>query len=491
VPVEVSFNPIDVDGERLIACVLQDNTDRRRVEEEQDRFFRLSIDMLCIAGLDGHFKRLNPSWQRTLGFTVEELLAEPFLNFVHPEDRAATLVEFQRLLAGADVIAFENRYRCRDGTHRWLLWNAAPVPEQERIYAVAHDITARKRAEAELRRTADELACSNRRLKMLADDLSEVADSEHQAHEGLRRAHEELKLAQVQLVQAEKLAGLGQMVAGVAHEINNPLAFVRNNVAVLRRDVGHLHDLLRLYREAEGTLAEHRPEVLARIRGLAEEIDLDYTLENLGRLIDRSGEGLKRIQQIVKDLRDFAHIDEGDRKEVDLNEGVRSTVNIISGRAKLQGVDVALDLAPLPALACSPGKVNQVVLNLLSNAIDACPGGGRVTILTRAGQDGVELHVHDTGHGIDPAIRGRVFDPFFTTKPVGLGTGLGLSISYGIVKAHGGSIAVESTPGQGAHFVVRLPTRPPRMAPSRMVTTLLDTAFDRGRGTPPESNQSE
>jgi signal transduction histidine kinase len=103
----------------------------------------------------------------------------------------------------------------------------------------------------------------------------------------------------------------------------------------------------------------------------------------------------------------------------------------------------------------------------------------------------VELHVLDTGHGIDPAIRGRVFDPFFTTKPVGLGTGLGLSISYGIVKAHGGSIAVESTPGQGAHFVVRLPTRPPRMAPSRMVTTLLDTAFDRGRGTPPESNQSE
>jgi signal transduction histidine kinase len=119
-----------------------------------------------------------------------------------------------------------------------------------------------------------------------------------------------------------------------------------------------------------------------------------------------------------------------------------------------------MDLAPLPPVACYPGKVNQVVLNLLANAIDACPSGGRVSVRTRAGPDGVELHVLDTGHGIDPAIRDRIFDPFFTTKPVGQGTGLGLSISYGIVQAHGGSITVESTPGRGTHFVVRLPSVP-------------------------------
>jgi PAS domain S-box-containing protein len=418
--------------------------------------------MLCIAGLDGYFKRINPAWQRTLGFSVEELLAEPFLHFVHPEDREATLVEFHRLRSGADVIAFENRYRCEDGTYKWLLWNAVPVPEQQRIYAVAHDITARKQGETDLKRTADELACSNEQLKLLADDLSEVALSEHQAHEALRLTHEELKMAQVQLVQAEKLAGLGQMVAGVAHEINNPLAYVRSNVAVLRRDIGLLHDLFWLYHEAEDALAEHAPEVLSRIRGLADQIDLTYTLENLDRLIDRSSEGLRRIQQIVKDLRDFAYLDEGDLKEVDLNEGIRSTVNIISGRAKSQGVHLEIDLPQLPPVACYPGKINQVVLNLLANAIDACSEGGQVTIRTQARPDGVELHVIDTGHGIDPAIRDRIFDPFFTTKPVGQGTGLGLSISYGIVQSHGGSIAVESTPGRGTHFVVSLPLIPPQ-----------------------------
>ena len=115
------------------------------------------------------------------------------------------------------------------------------------------------------------------------------------------------------------------------------------------------------------------------------------------------------------------------------------------------------DLAPLPRVTCYPGKINQVVLNLLANAIDACPAGGRVTVQTRPVLEGVEIHVIDTGHGIPPAVRHRIFDPFFTTKPVGKGTGLGLSISYGIIQAHGGRIDVDSTPGQGTNFTVRLP----------------------------------
>ena len=246
------------------------------------------------------------------------------------------------------------------------------------------------------------------------------------------------------------------MVAGVAHEINNPLAFVSNNVAVLQRDVGHVRDILRLYQQAEETLEIHQHELLARIRDLAAQVDLAYALDNLDSMMARSREGLKRIQQIVKDLRDFARLDDGELKEADLNAGIESTIHIIRSLARSRGVALEVDLSPLPAVTCYPAKINQVVLNLIANAIDACPpaaGPRRHPPGRRRRRD----RVADNGHGIDPAIRDKIFDPFFTTKPVGKGTGLGLSISYGIVKDHGGTIDFDSAPGRGTRFVVRLP----------------------------------
>jgi signal transduction histidine kinase len=144
--------------------------------------------------------------------------------------------------------------------------------------------------------------------------------------------------------------------------------------------------------------------------------------------------------------------------EVDLNEGVESTINIIRGRAKRKQVAIEMHLADLPPVNCYPAKINQVIMNLLANAIDACNEGGRVDVTTRNDGDGaVEIEVSDSGCGIDPAVREKIFDPFFTTKPPGEGTGLGLSISYGIVQDHGGSIRVESEKGHGAVFTVRLP----------------------------------
>jgi len=184
---------------------------------------------------------------------------------------------------------------------------------------------------------------------------------------------------------------------------------------------------------------------------------LAYVLENLGSLVDRSGEGLKRIQRIILDLRNFARLDESEHKEVDLNEGIRNTAFLIAGRAEAQRVELVLDFTPLRPVTCYPAQINQVVLNLLTNALDACPDGGKVTVGTRLTAHGVEIHVVDTGPGIEPSIRDKIFEPFFTTKPVGRGTGLGLSISYGIVQAHGGRIDLDSSPGRGAHFTVRLP----------------------------------
>ncbi len=276
-----------------------------------------------------------------------------------------------------------------------------------------------------------------------------------------RQAHEELKKAQSQLVQNEKLAALGQLVAGIAHEINNPLSFVFNNVVVLERDVSSLRELLLLYREAEPLLDRDLPEVSARLKQRAEDMDLTYTLENLDGLTSRAREGLRRIQQIVKDLRAFARLDETDLQETDLNANIVSTLNLIQGEARSRQIDLTTDLSAIPFVVCFPARINQVILNLVVNAIDACAAGGRVTVRTRPEAADVMIEVEDTGTGIDPAIRDRIFDPFFTTKPQGKGTGLGLSISYGIIQGHGGTIHVDSTPGQGTSFHIRLP----RVAP--------------------------
>jgi signal transduction histidine kinase len=297
--------------------------------------------------------------------------------------------------------------------------------------AFIHDITARQRIQQELEQTA----------------RSE------------REAHIQLKQAQSAIVQTEKLASLGQLVAGVAHEINNPLSFVSNNVAVLQRDLAALRMLIDLYRQAEPGIGQTQPELMGQIKELAERIDLNYTLSNLGELMVRSRDGLKRIQQIVKDLRDFARLDESDLQDVDLNAGVESTMNIMRGQAKSRKVDVELSLHPLPALTGYPAKLNQVILNLLSNAIDASPPGAKITIRTNASNEHVELSVIDRGSGIPPEVRERIFDPFFTTKKQGEGTGLGLSISYGIVRDHGGQIEVQSVVGQGSTFTVRLPRK--------------------------------
>jgi PAS domain S-box-containing protein len=429
-----------------------DITARKRAEaalRASEERIRLIVDAAhdAFVGMDaeGLIKNWNSQAESIFGWAREEVLGRPLVEtIIPPRYRQAHIRGLHHFLATGEGPILNQRLELT-ALHK----NGREFPVELTIRPIRlgstylfssflHDITERKRAEEQLR--------------LQNTQLQELAQSEHQAHEALKKA-------QSQLVQSEKLASLGQLVAGVAHEINNPLSFVSNNVAVLQREVHALRDLLALYQEGEALLAEHRPELHGRIREFAERIDLNYTLSNLDGLVARSRDGLKRIQQIVKDLRDFARLDESDLHEVDLNAGIASTVNIIQGQAKKQQVALELDLTPLPGVSCYPAKINQVVLNLLSNALDACSAGGKVTVSTRTNGDGVEVLVTDTGSGIDPAIRERVFDPFFTTKPQGQGTGLGLSISYGIVQMHGGTIDFESTPGQGTRFRVWLPGR--------------------------------
>ena len=392
--------------------------------------------------LNGRFTFCNRNFSSELGRTPAEVLGKDDFAFF-PKDLAekyrdddAAVIE-----AGSPLETVEE-HSTPGGKVIYVQVTKTPIRDAKGevigIQGIFWDVTERKQAEEQLH--AQNLL------------LREMAGSE-------RRAHEALKVTQSRLVQSEKLAGLGQMVAGVAHEINNPLAFVSNNVAVLQRDLGELIEILGLYKEGDEALAEARPGLVDDIRDRRDRIDMDYILGNLPRLLERTRDGLGRIQQIVQDLRLFARLDEGIVNEVNLNEGVGSTITIVQGHAKKKRVQIEKDLGPLPAMTCYGAKLNQVVMNLVMNAIDACPEGGTVTVRTRADDEGVRLDVIDTGSGIDPTIRERIFDPFFTTKPVGVGTGLGLSISYGIVQDHGGKIEVDSTPGHGSRFTVRLPTK--------------------------------
>ncbi len=394
--------------------------------------------------LEGQFTFANQRFCTELGRTFEQIRGKTDFDFF-----PAPLAERYRrddaaVIDSRKIFEAVEEHVTPDGKKLYVQVIKTPIYDQDGhaigIQGIFWDVTDKKHSESILQQT--------NRL------LTEAVNSE-------RQAIEQLKTAQTAMVQTEKLAGLGQMVAGVAHEINNPLSFVNNNVAVLQRDVAAMKDLLMLYRQAEGLIAANNAELAGWIKEMEDHIDLPYTLHNLDDVLTRSRDGLRRIQQIVRDLRDFARLDESDLLEMDLNEGIASTVNIIRGRAKKKQIQLDMDLQPLPKITCYPAKINQVVMNLLANAIDACNDRGQVKVSTESIDGKVMIEVKDNGSGIDPAIRDRIFDPFFTTKPPGEGTGLGLSISYGIIQDHGGTIDLESAPGQGTSFKIQLPLVPP------------------------------
>jgi two-component system NtrC family sensor kinase len=419
-----------------------------RLRESQTRYRKVigqTADGFFLANADDkRIVEFNPAFRNMLGYTSTEIRELTVYDFsVAPRKEVDEFID--QSLASDEWGFVERHYRRRDQSVFDVEISGSRLFYRGRdvFCGVVHDISARKFAERQL----------HEQNKL----LEQRARSE-------REALEKLKSAQSQLVQSEKLAGLGQMVAGVAHEINNPLAFVNNNVAVLQRDIKALVQLMGMFQQGQGAIAAASPKLAEEIAELAERIDLPYTVSNLDDLLTRSREGLRRIQQIVRDLRDFARLDESDLHEVDLNAGIESTINIVLGRAKRKQVKIETHLNPLPAVACWPAKINQVIMNLLANAIDASDPQGVVTISSareEGGEGGVRIEVADRGHGMTEEVRARIFDPFFSTKPQGEGTGLGLSISHGIVSDHGGSIEVDSSPGVGARFIIRLPLHPP------------------------------
>lgn len=298
-----------------------------------------------------------------------------------------------------------------------------------------------------------------------------------QRNQVLRKALVDLKESQTQLVQSEKMASLGQMVAGVAHELNTPLGYVKNNVQLLRE----LSAPLFVLAEAQAALADCLSDPACDEARLALALDTaasardnaapELLVEDLTQLFSDTLYGLEQIGELVVGLKDFARLDRAMSEEVDLNECVRSALVIARNSIK-DKAEAVLQLGELPRIPCAPSQINQVLLNLFTNAAQAIDGFGQIVVKTWADEAAVFLSVQDSGRGMPPPVLARIFDPFFTTKPVGQGTGLGLSISFKIIQDHGGLIRVASEPGRGTRFLIRLP----RPQPAALATALQRSA---------------
>ena len=447
-----------------ILSTFEDITDRlslaaqvRASEELFRTIFEDAPIAIYLANLDDNkLVRVNKTYCEMLGYTAAELLAKTFIELGHPEDNPKNLQVAASLDRG-EITSYQIEIRQIAATGKivWVNVTATLIRDGEGkpIYKLGmiENITNRKISEAALQ-------ASQSQLKKQAAQLQE--------------AYEKLQNAQIQLVQSEKMSSLGQMVAGIAHEINNPATFINGNIS---HTYTYFHDLIELLSLYQECYPSPGPQIAEKVK----ELELDFLKEDLPKMLNSMRVGVERISKIVLSLRNFSRLDESEMKLVDVHEGIDSTLLILQHRlhqASIKsGIEIIKEYGKISQIYCCAGQLNQVFLNIISNAIDALenqPEPRTIVIRTLMKKAGLKSHsknqlsdcdrivicIADSGPGMSEEVRKRLFDPFFTTKPVGAGTGLGLSISHQIVvEKHKGSLRCISAPGQGAEFWIEIP----------------------------------
>jgi PAS domain S-box-containing protein len=466
-----TLNPLkNADGriERLVGTTF-DITQRQQTEaivRESEEKFRSIVenanDLIFILNLDGTFGYVSPNCYDVSGYTAEAVKGQSIHSFVHPDDLPICTDGFSRAMTEPRISGLEYRVQQPDGTYRWHTSNLATVKDiaGNVLYCIgiARDITDRKQLEAQLRQ--------------------QTLDLETTLHS--------LKQAQTKLVQSEKMSSLGQMVAGVAHEINNPVSFIHGNLAHAEIYTKNLMRVIHLYQQ-------QYPDPPQEIAEELDCLDLEFLQDDMTQMLRSMRTGTERIREIVKSLRTFSRLHEANLKVADIHEGIEGTLMILKSRLseknRRAAIEVVKTFGKLPPIACYSGQLNQVLMNIIGNAIDAIDASfattlpsnkpkvsffsaapstpqhstpskaGKIHIRTEVVDDTwVAIHIADNGVGMSEEVRSKIFDPFFTTKPVGQGKGLGLSISYqAIVQTHGGELTCTSVPGEGSEFTIKIP----------------------------------
>ena len=501
---------------------------------ERDRFFTLSLDMLCIANFDGYFVDLNPAWERTLGFTIEELKAKPFIDFVHPDDRESTIAEAETIMAtGKDVVSFENRYLCKDGTYRWILWSATNSLEKRLYYAVGRDITRRKQAEKALEQeqnllqtfmdnTPDHIYFKDKasrfiRINKAMTKLFQLADmkeaigktdaefftDEHakQAYTDERevmrsgapmKAKEEKETwpggqeTWVSTTKAPLFDKSGKIIGtfGISRDITErvraqaELQAAKETAEYADRAKSDFlanmsHELRTPLNAIIGFAEILRDEIIGPIRPEQRELAVD---------IHTSG---RHLLNMINDILDLSKIEAGtmdlDFETFSIADTMEEVNTIVNALASKKQIQLTQEFDSDITVTADKTKFKQILYNLLSNGVKFTNDGGRVTTKVEISDNSLLIRVIDTGVGISPVDQGMLFQAFTQVDASKAraheGTGLGLALTKRLVELHGGKIWVESTVGEGSTFSFTLPLQQQvASSPSPIPTNLPSSA---------------